>query len=992
MKQLTISILVILSLYSSSQPMSGTYTIGSGGYFVSINQAIDSLQAKGIGGPVVLNVLPGIYNESLKFDSINGTNAFNTITLQAANGDSSSVVITHTASTYSNTIISTNISNIIINKITLLLDISNFGGIIIFISNDNAVISNCVIKSTNNSTVNTCRFIHASETNNIEIKNNYISGRMEYGIYHFSNQSNYYSNIRIEHNTIENLQTSPQPDMVMWLVRLINCKVIGNTIIRGKIRMYDISGDCQFTKNKVIGRIELLYNTGTSTNPILFANNFLSTLNFSSILKLENDQYMHFFNNSILDSGSYGGGNWSSTVNVKNSSNITFTNNILSDKAYGILFYLDYGNTNIISNNNDYHTNGYYGQKYTSSTPASTLFSWQSMSGMETNSISINPGFFSSTDLHISNPAMNNTGVPLSAITMDIDGETRPPIPDMGADESNFGLIDAGLISLHYKSYEPDSTCGYTPYDSVAVRVKNFGVNTIHFTNDSMILNLNITGPVNSSYQVIVQSDSLEKDSIRDFLIASIINIPLGGTYSLSASLSINADSNLLNNQSSNYFIKNYKIESLPYLQTFEGFNESESMLGNYNNDYKEGWGRSFYYDDSYHWLPSFRVKKGAWYNTLTGPGYDHTTLSSNGKWISPITNLDTSTNKTWSPCIDFNGVQHPMLSFWYHMFGPDLSNDTLFVDVNNGSTWDLGVFYLAGQQQSAQQAPWLQAVVDLQAYANMQITLRFRVEHTSSNNYPKAIVAIDDVLIDEVPIINLGNDTSICMGDTLQIGIIGQNGHSYEWRQDSQSTVISTGSFLNVYQAGTYNLRASNVNGLYDIDTITIVINTLPIPYLGSDTSICDTSTLVLSLPMSYLSYLWQDSSQLSHFVVNPGIGDSIFWVQVEDNNHCFGFDTIFVLFDTCLNIDSYNDNQFSLDFYPNPARKYFYLKTEDNWGEISCIISNSEGQQVYKRKHFLYKKSIIKINISSLSTGFYLIQVTNDRKGYSAKLIINK
>jgi pectin methylesterase-like acyl-CoA thioesterase len=113
MKQLTISILVILSLYSSSQPMSGTYTIGSGGYFVSINQAIDSLQAKGIGGPVVLNVLPGIYNESLKFDSINGTNAFNTITLQAANGDSSSVVITHTASTYSNTIISTNISNIL---------------------------------------------------------------------------------------------------------------------------------------------------------------------------------------------------------------------------------------------------------------------------------------------------------------------------------------------------------------------------------------------------------------------------------------------------------------------------------------------------------------------------------------------------------------------------------------------------------------------------------------------------------------------------------------------------------------------------------------------------------------------------------------------------------------------------------------------------------------------------------------------------------------
>ncbi len=72
-----------------------------------------------------------------------------------------------------------------------------------------------------------------------------------------------------------------------------------------------------------------------------------------------------------------------------------------------------------------------------------TLAAWQSATGKDAASIASDPLFASPTDLHLTDgsPA-RDAGIPLAAVTADIDGEPRPAAtPDLGADE----VVEADL-------------------------------------------------------------------------------------------------------------------------------------------------------------------------------------------------------------------------------------------------------------------------------------------------------------------------------------------------------------------------------------------------------------------------------------------------------------------------------------------------------------------------------------------------------------------
>jgi len=984
MKQIITIIALIFSFHLSSQPLSGNYTIGTNGDFTSINQAIDSLTTKGISGPVVMNILPGTYNGPITIGNINGTSANNTVTFQSANGDSTSVVLTFTTYPSAYYLMSISSDYININKLSFYL-MCSFGnaGTTLGINSDYCKITNCIFTG-GSSNYYILIHITGADLNNTIIKNNIIKGLYKYGIRLSSNWNSGYNNV-IENNILTGNYYNTEQGL--YLVRQKSA-IEKNNILKNNndVRIYDCSANTIFSNNNIDGNFKIVNCNGSSTDHTLISNNFflLKKNWYKPSVNIEDCSYIYFYNNSLSDSGSIN----TYAFQIKNSSNCTIKNNIFYDRAYGVLYYYDQGNTNIISDHNDFYTNGYYGKTYNSSTPAISLTAWKTMSGKEANSININPSFYSDSDLHLGNAAMDGTGVSLVQVTNDIDGEPRPAIPDMGADESNFSLIDAGVVSLEYNTYLPDSICGYDIIDSIKIIVKNRGINTINFSTDSMLINLTLSGPINSTFQKYISTDSLLKDSIREYLITPTVNMSIGGTYSISATISIAADSNALNDQSTVYSATNYKIETLPYLQDFENF--TDGLSGNYiENDFKEGWGKSANYSHNWTHYTTFKVKKGAFYTNSMGPAYDHTTLSTNGKWIYSDHYIDdTVTMKMWTPCINFTNIQHPVLSFWYHLHGQYLTYDTLYIDVFNGSSWDLGIYSIGGQHQSAAGAPWQQATVDLSTYTNMQVTIRFRVEH---RNQHYAIMAIDDVALDAMPDVALGNDTAICNGDTLLLGFPQKVGYTYQWKEMSSGLQVGQGSYYNASQSGIYVFKATNSMGIFASDTIVLTINPLPTPDLGPDTTICNNTSIMLSTTNSYLSFLWQDSSTAPIFIVDSTSGSGNYWVRVENSNHCFGRDTVTITLDTCAGFVNHFSDKLSLIIYPNPSHNCFYIKSNNFNGKVKMRLFDSQGRQIIYKLLYISKNTQLKINTVNLVKGIYYLHIENNSEVFTGKIIVN-
>jgi len=76
-------------------------------------------------------------------------------------------------------------------------------------------------------------------------------------------------------------------------------------------------------------------------------------------------------------------------------------------------------------------TNGPLG--YNNGTTATDLTTWQNITSGDLNSLSEDPLFASTTDLHPTNTFLNNAGIAIPGITTDFEGVTRGNPPDIGA-------------------------------------------------------------------------------------------------------------------------------------------------------------------------------------------------------------------------------------------------------------------------------------------------------------------------------------------------------------------------------------------------------------------------------------------------------------------------------------------------------------------------------------------------------------------------------
>jgi len=146
-------------------------------------------------------------------------------------------------------------------------------------------------------------------------------------------------------------------------------------------------------------------------------------------------------------------------------------------------------------------------------------------------------------------------------------------------------------------------------------------------------------------------------------------------------------------------------------------------------------------------------------------------------------------------------------------------------------------------------------------------------------------------ILVRPVPDINLGNDTSICIYDSITLNSNNTlAGTTYNWSSGgtNSSTIITIDS------TETISLIATSPYGCVKEDSIAIIANPLPSIIISDDTLICIGTSATLNAGGGDL-YVWSNGLSGANIQVLPTTSTN-YSVIVTDSNLCVGDSSVFV------------------------------------------------------------------------------------------------
>lgn len=141
-------------------------------------------------------------------------------------------------------------------------------------------------------------------------------------------------------------------------------------------------------------------------------------------------------------------------------------------------------------------------------------------------------------------------------------------------------------------------------------------------------------------------------------------------------------------------------------------------------------------------------------------------------------------------------------------------------------------------------------------------------------------------------PVINAGNDMTICVGDTAFLSasntILGSSPYTYEWDNGVQT------QFNPVAPVVTTDYNVTTIDRFECIvkDTVTVTVNPLPIVNAGNDIAVCNQTQVTLS-GTGAVNYVW-DNGITDGVAFAPPIGINNYVVVGTDANNCENTDTV--------------------------------------------------------------------------------------------------
>jgi gliding motility-associated-like protein len=130
------------------------------------------------------------------------------------------------------------------------------------------------------------------------------------------------------------------------------------------------------------------------------------------------------------------------------------------------------------------------------------------------------------------------------------------------------------------------------------------------------------------------------------------------------------------------------------------------------------------------------------------------------------------------------------------------------------------------------------------------------------------------------LPTLTISGPEAICEGDTVQLSVA-TDGTSIDW-----STGASTAA-IDVFQANTYAVNVTSINGCTSSDSVSLAINSLPSPTILGDSLICEGTSTQLSLNNTYPAYDWGNGNNDPTLTADA---QGLYSVTVTDDFGCAG------------------------------------------------------------------------------------------------------
>lgn len=224
---------------------------------------------------------------------------------------------------------------------------------------------------------------------------------------------------------------------------------------------------------------------------------------------------------------------------------------------------------------------------------------------------------------------------------------------------------------------------------------------------------------------------------------------------------------------------------------------------------------------------------------------------------------------------IDSNGHSKFLVS-------PGVNSQYMAVYSPSGDLVDVKQFDIETGLQSRFALDGIQAIYVLTNYAKAHLELYDGDTRLMSNGNEKGMLF---KLSNTVNQIQLGKDTTLCLGDSLLLLPRIRPNEAVLWSNGA------TTNELTVKSAGTYAIEVSNCGKLFR-DTIVVNVMNKPSVFVGNDTTVCEDVALSLSPRVNQGTSFFWSTGETSQQIVAKDPGQYI--LQVFNGRHCMTSDSI--------------------------------------------------------------------------------------------------